>query len=156
MGPYRFFRTFLVSTLLLISFIALTSCAKREHGSETDELNVRLSLENLGKQEKKAELTFEVAEGWHIYGPYPQKNGRPTSITFSLAKASFEESIWPQPKDFDEGENGVSQGYEGSFKVETKFQVDDSLSGPLIANINWVACREICVPGEAELKISLN
>ena len=153
MERYKLFAIFFTSIMML------SSCLKNEHSSEieTEELSIKLSVEDLGSEgRKKAQLSFEVAQGWHIYGPLAQKNGRPTSISFSLPEAQFRDSLWPQTKNFDEGENGISQGYEGSFKVETNFQASSSLKNPLVAKVTWVACRQICVPGEAELKTSLN
>ena len=141
----------LLFLLLLAGFVA---CTKKEHGSDqitTPELQLKLTYEKIEDGSRFAIIFFTVTEGWHIYGPYSQNNGRPTSILFENGSGTIAEMFWPQTKTFDEGDSGPSEGYDGLFQVRIKLQESEVSENKLKAKVSWVACKGICVPGEAEL-----
>jgi DsbC/DsbD-like thiol-disulfide interchange protein len=149
-----------ISNCLLILMIlsGLTACSKKEQSSAqvlTPELNVKLTEDKLDDDSRSINVIFSVAEGWHIYGPNPQNNGRPTSITSENAALSFDKIEWPPTKTFDEGDSGPSEGYDGSFSARSRISPSKEYSSILV-KVTWVACKDICVPGEANLSREIN
>ena len=140
----------LFATILLASaaFLFLISCSKynEELAFVSPELSLRLSRED---QTGRAKLVFKVRQGWHIYGPNPQKNGRPTTAQFFFDDKEVPAMVWPATKSFDEGQSGASDGFDGQFEIVLPERADTVTK--IIAKVSWVACKDICVPGEATL-----
>jgi DsbC/DsbD-like thiol-disulfide interchange protein len=117
----------------------------------TPEVGLKLSLQDSLAGGVLAKLDFTISSNWHIYGPASQKNGRPSSVIFKQAGLALAEPLWPPTKSFDEGKSGSSQGYAGMIEVVTP--INPSIT-EVSALVSWVACSDICVPGEAELKLT--
>lgn len=139
--------------LSIFLIFAILACSNKGHESAvliTPELKLSLTLEK-GVDQSTAVVSFDVTNGWHIYGPNPQKNGRPSSVIFSSEQGSFANTIWPNTKTFDEGSSGLSEGYDRTFEVRAELKEKNNLATKIKAKITWVTCKDICVPGEAEL-----
>lgn len=138
------------AVLCLSVLCAFVSCKgsldKRQYSS--NELKLELKLENDSSGQIQSLINFSVSPGWHIYSSLPQKNGRPTAITLSADSVAVENLAWPSPLSFDEGISGISEGYAGEFSVKAQLARKPEKLETLVS---WVACREVCVPGEANL-----
>lgn len=95
-------------------------------------------------------LTFDIGEGWHLYWHNAGDSGMPISFRFTVPEGvRVGEAQWPTP------ERHVSAGiildyiYEKSVTILIPVEVDSSVSGPvaLSAAVEWLVCREACVPG---------
>lgn len=95
---------------------------------------------------------------WHTYWRFAGDSGLPTRLDLTLP-AGWEagEIAWPAPKRLNTGPLS-NYGYEGEVILPVRIGVPKS--GPpgvavLRARAQWLMCREVCIPGEAELSLEL-
>lgn len=115
------------------------------------------SLEINPGESIKLGVLFDIDPGWHIYWKYPGENGLPTKVNFHAPDGfKLDEINWPLPMAFEKPEGGVDYGYEKSVLLWTDIQIPSDLSESKIdefgAIASWVSCKEICIPGRADLK----
>jgi len=105
-------------------------------------------------------IHFEMEKGWHIYAQDPGDAGLPTKIDWLGAEeVSFGPLQWPAPQEFVDPGEIKTRGYDGSAVFYSSLFVDrraiPDQTIPLGAKVSWLACREICLPGSAQLKLEL-
>lgn len=105
-------------------------------------------------------LRFNPVPGWHIYWKNPGDSGLPPSVTWKLPPGwtagplqfPFPEKILLPPL--------VSYGYEQETLLLTTFTIPDyekiPSSFPIEADIEWLVCKETCLPGKAHLNLTLS
>lgn len=102
---------------------------------------------------------FEMKEGWHIYAKEPGDAGMPTQIDWaSIPGVHFSELIWPPAETFTDPGNITTHGYKNSVLLASQltYVARESLPElPVSAKVRWLACKEICIPGEASLTMNL-
>jgi thiol:disulfide interchange protein DsbD len=96
---------------------------------------------------------------WHSYW-VSSSTGYPTTISLSANGAPLAASVtWPVPKVHEQG-GIVDYVYEGTVAIPVSFTVPESLKPGdalhLSAEVNWLMCREECVPGHATLSLDLS
>lgn len=104
-------------------------------------------------------VNMELDAGWHTYWRQAGETGFATSIEWQLPEGFTASSIyWPVPEKFEE-EGIVGFGYKNKafLMVEIMPPLNLDLSKPvtLSANVEWLACKESCIPGEAKLELTL-
>ena len=97
--------------------------------------------------------------GWHVYWTNPGDSGTPPVISWKLPKGfTVGEVRWPRPERIPEGPL-VSFGYTGPVLLMAPLMMPRDLSAgatvALAASARWLVCHEICIPGRAELSLSL-
>ena len=104
-------------------------------------------------------LRFRPVPGWHIYWENPGDSGLPPSVTWKLPPGwtagelqfPFPEKILVPPL--------VSYGYEQETLLLTTFTIPDyekiPSSFPIEADIEWLVCKETCLPGKAHLNLTI-
>lgn len=110
--------------------------------------------------------TFEVGillkmdKGWHTYYKDPGDSGLATRVQWTLPKGFVAGPIqWPKPKVIRVG-GLISQGYEDEVLLITSIQAPATgyHSGQALrieAEVEWLECRESCVPGSARLALPI-
>ena len=105
-------------------------------------------------------VLFKIQEGWHIYAQEPGDAGMPTKVTWHRASGEIFGPIeWPPAEDFTDPGDIHTHGYRGQVVLSNRLHVtfkeppENPLS--LQATVEWLACREVCIPGSAELSGSL-
>lgn len=98
-------------------------------------------------------------EGWHTYWKNPGDSGLPTSIEWTLPEGFIADDIlWPFPQ-FFETSDIVGFGYEGEVCLLIDIKAPSALkTGSIVrlsASVEWLACKEECVPGRSELAIEM-
>ena len=105
-------------------------------------------------------LRLIPVSGWHIYWKNPGDSGLPPSVTWKLPSGwtagplqfPFPEKILLPPL--------VSYGYEQETLLLTTFTIPDyekiPSSFPIEADIEWLVCKETCLPGKAHLNLILS
>ena len=105
-------------------------------------------------------LRFNPVPGWHIYWENPGDSGLPPSVTWKLPSGwtagplqfPLPEKILLPPL--------VSYGYEQETLLLTTFTIPDyekiPSSFPIEADIEWLVCKETCLPGKAHLNLTLS
>ena len=101
-------------------------------------------------------LTHE--KDWHTYWLVPGDSGLPTTIEWQLPAGVTAGSIeWPHPHRMPAGPL-MNFGYEGQTLLLTTLAVGDLKPGSeltLLAKVDWLECKDVCIPGNAELKLAL-
>ena len=111
-------------------------------------------------QEFKVALNFQIADGWHIYGPRKGESYLPTTIEWKLPKGTVTKAVqWPKPLLVSSGES-VQPTYEGTITVLVTFIApkDAKVNSPLklAAKVNWQVCRELlCKRGGAKIETNI-
>jgi len=102
-------------------------------------------------------VLMEIDPGWHVYWKYPGETGLPTRVQFKVPdRFSAGELKWPIPLAFKKTDGGIDFGYEKSLLLWTNIDVpsDAELNSNVDIDsvVSWISCKEICIPGKANLK----
>ena len=107
-----------------------------------------------------AGLYFKLEPGWHVYWLNPGDSGEPPRISWTLPNGFRVGPLeFPAPERLPLGPL-MDYGYEN--EVLFPFQIDVAsglTSGSTItldANVNWLVCREVCIPEKAQLEEKLD
>jgi thiol:disulfide interchange protein DsbD len=102
----------------------------------------------------QAALYFKLEPGWHIYWQNAGDSGEPPNIRWSLPDGVTATPLqFPAPARLPLGPL-MDFGYENEVAFPFAFNVSASAKpGPamLDAKVSWLVCREVCIPGKAEL-----
>ena len=96
---------------------------------------------------------LEVTDGWHLYWEHPGDAGQETWADLSLPEGwAAGPARYPGPERFTT--QGVqSFGWDGGGAVI--HEVTATQGGTVTAQVGWLACKTICVAGEAEVALQL-
>ncbi len=102
---------------------------------------------------------FDIAEGWHLYWENPGESGLATELEVS-APDGFELGPvrYPGPIRFTSPGPVVSYGYADEVVLSLAARAPATLApGPqrFVLSGYWLACREVCVRGQAEVALTL-
>jgi len=156
---------------------AVLSAAGGAFGEEAQSLSKLASFGKPEKQPVRAELVtehasvqpggktrvgvqFDLDEGWHIYAQEPGDAGLPTKIQWSgPGSVSFGPLIWPKPQEFVDPGDIRTYGYSGSVVLASEVRLANSVVAgtpvTIRAMTEWLACKDICLPGSAILEMSV-
>lgn len=103
-------------------------------------------------------LLFRLDPGWHIYWRNAGDSGEPPKVKWSLpAGLKAGEIQWPTPIRLGSG-SVIDYGYEGQVLLMAPIEAGSDGSPESFANIGadvrYVVCREICIPGKAQLHLT--
>ncbi len=128
----------------------------------TQQLTVRLlvpPVQLYPGQAFNAGLEFQIAPGWHIYWINAGDSGEPPAVQWTLPTGVTAGSLqYPPPTRLPLGPL-MDFGYQNhvvlpiAFKVASNFHPKSS-QVPLTANISWLVCQNVCLPGQATLHIT--
>jgi DsbC/DsbD-like thiol-disulfide interchange protein len=103
-------------------------------------------------------LHFEMEKDWHIYWKNPGDSGEPPRVRWDLPNGFHAGEIdWPAPARLGSG-SVIDYGYEESVLLPVEIETPKSLApGRVIisADVSWLVCKDICIPGKAGLMLSL-
>lgn len=103
-------------------------------------------------------LYFKLEQGWHVYWKNAGDAGGPPRIRWTLPDGVTAGPMqFPAPKRLPLGPL-MDFGYEDEVLYPLKLDVAPTAkSGKAVlnANVDWLVCREVCIPGKAELKLTL-
>ncbi|MDD5262352.1 MAG: protein-disulfide reductase DsbD family protein [Methylacidiphilales bacterium] len=140
-------------------FLALTACALPAQNPHV-QAGLISELETIAPGRPfDVALHLKIDEHWHTYGRDPGDAGLPTSIIWDLPPGFRAGEIrWSAPKRFVTG-GLTSFGYEGdAYHLVTITPPDNLQPGGTVklqAKAQWIACADVCVPGEAALSLDL-
>ncbi|MCC5832379.1 MAG: thioredoxin family protein [Chlamydiales bacterium] len=155
-----FFRRVLPLCSLL--FLAPLSAAASEAPSASDPVKAELVAEEQSIQAGRpfwVGVELRMAEGWDTYWMNPGDSGFPTQVNWQLPDGFTAGPLeWPYPETF-KSESLVAFGYTDSVLLLSEITPPKNLSAGkhvnLEADVNWLACKDSCVPGSAHLTLSL-
>lgn len=90
-------------------------------------------------------VTINHDKGWHTYWKNPGDSGLPSEF---ILKPQTKAHEWPVPTRHMEAGDILTIGYEG----KQHFFFDD-VKGDIDAHIKMLICKDICIPGEAKIKL---
>jgi thiol:disulfide interchange protein/DsbC/DsbD-like thiol-disulfide interchange protein len=107
----------------------------------------------------KIGLYFKLEPGWHVYWKNPGDAGLPPHVRWTLPDGITAGPLqFPPPKRLPLGPL-MDFGYDGEvlFPVDLKVAKTVPL-GPVVlhAKVDWLVCREQCVPGKAEIELHVD
>ncbi|HEX7381466.1 MAG TPA: thioredoxin family protein [Nevskiaceae bacterium] len=154
----------LLFALILVSAAALpVGAAAAEPGSSarTAHLQVSLLSENsalAAGQTNWLALELKPQRGWHTYWKNPGEAGQATNIRWQLPNGVTAGPItWPTPTQLETA-GFIDYGYDTPTALLIPLQVaKDAAAGTttLAAHVSWLVCKDICIPGDAELHLAL-
>ncbi len=103
---------------------------------------------------------FDIEEGWHIYAEDPGDAGLPTKVAWSIPQGvTISPLRWPLPEKLVDPGDIHTNGYMGSVVLLSTLKLTPSKllpqAVPIGAHVEWLACKNICIPGKADLKLTL-
>ncbi len=107
----------------------------------------------------QAGLYFKLEKGWHVYWSNAGDSGEPPKIAWTMPEGLTADAMqFPSPQRLPLGPL-MDYGYEGEVVFPILLHGADSLkvgtSLEASAKVNWLVCRETCIPGKAELKLPI-
>lgn len=104
-------------------------------------------------------LRLQMDEHWHTYWANPGDAGLATSIEWQLPEGFTAHDIaWPAPEYYEIG-GLATYGYESEIVLPVQIAVpaDAPVGEPVAikATADWLVCKDICIPGSAELSLTL-
>ncbi len=107
-----------------------------------------------------ATVVLDLQSGFHTYWQYPGDSGLPPKVTWHLPEgwtaAPIEFSI---PHQFSEPGDMIVYGYEKQQLLRAVITPTKDLpknqTFEIKASLTWLACKELCVPGSAELGLRI-
>ncbi|HTB33323.1 MAG TPA: protein-disulfide reductase DsbD domain-containing protein, partial [bacterium] len=149
----------LTRALLAAAFSLAASALSADAGPN---LKASLIAETRGFQPGKdlvVALRLDQDPGWHTYWRDPGDAGLATDVSWSLPKGvKAGPLLWPKPQVFKDPGGLVAYGYEGHSTLVSVIHVPasydkDELS--IKAQANWLACKDVCIPGNAGVSLVL-
>lgn len=104
-------------------------------------------------------IKLSMKEHWHTYWRNPGDSGEPTEVSWKLPKGFVAGELeWPTPSLIRVGPV-ASFGYEGEAillaRITPPRDVRPGTTLGLAADIAYLVCEKICIPGEASVSLSL-
>lgn len=145
---------------LIFGMVLLASLSARalSNAADAQHLHVQLVFPETqlsATAANHAGLYFKLEPGWHVYWKNAGDSGEPPRINWTLPKGVSAGPLqFPPPTRLPLGPL-MDFGYEN--EVLFPFSVDVAKTakrGPAVlhANVNWLVCRDVCIPGKAELE----
>jgi DsbC/DsbD-like thiol-disulfide interchange protein len=145
--------------LLLINALVLV-LANAANGQEAEsharvELIAEESTPHTGKPVWVG-LVFHLDGGWHIYWQNPGDSGEPPKVQWELPPGWRAGAIrWPTPVKLGSG-SVVDYGYESQVLLMAPIERAAATSNLLTsveADVRYLVCQEICIPGKAHVTL---
>lgn len=105
-------------------------------------------------------VVMTMDEGWHTYWKNAGEAGIPTAIKWTLPEGFTAGDIqWPLPRKYNESGEVLTYGYEKENMLLVPISVPAGLAAgttvTLKAEVSWLECEHICIPGSATATLNL-
>jgi thiol:disulfide interchange protein len=154
-------RTLIPILCLLMFLSALVPAAWSAPVATAQHLTVQLVVppaEIYPGQNFTAGLYFKLDPGWHVYWINAGDSGEPPRIKWMLPDGITADAMqFPAPKRLPLGPL-MDFGYENEVLFPIPMHVGSAFkptadTGTLSAKVDWLVCREVCIPGKATLDV---
>jgi DsbC/DsbD-like thiol-disulfide interchange protein len=153
---------FWIAAALLFVPIVSPSIRSSAYPVDTEHLKVDLISDAVSVTPGKplwVGIRFVPEKEWHIYWTNPGDSGEPPRLVWHLPDGFQASEIeWPAPERLGAG-TVIDYGYAESVllpaEVRAPGDVKADTSVTFSATVRWLVCRDICVPGKADLTFSL-
>ena len=151
-----------MNRLLLLSFLFAVSLTSA--GAPVRDNHVAAELIARDASAQPGSTTFlgvrlSMDEHWHTYWKNCGDFCQPTAIKWTLPAGVTAGAIqWPYPERYS-ADDVTTYGYEGEVLLQIPVTVSKDVkpgtSIDLKANVSWLMCMDMCIPGSAALALSL-
>ena len=104
-------------------------------------------------------VLLKMDPGWHTYWQYSGDAGMPTQVDWKLPPGYKAGALqWPLPKKYSEAGDLTVYGYADEVLLYSEIQAPTASTADTVlleAGVSWLVCKEICIPGGAEVSVSL-
>lgn len=106
-------------------------------------------------------LVFDIKPKWHLYWRNPGDTGVAPIVQFDLPEGVEAGPIrWPAPKRYVHGDGQLLDYiHEESLTLVVPLRIGEEVEpGSTLtigADVEWLACREVCIPGWASPRLSI-
>ena len=144
----------------IITFLTFTNAKSIEsnwsNGVESQVRIISPITKNNNEKEIYLGLEYKLNEGWKTYWQSPGEGGFPQEINFSNSKnIESVELEWPTPDIFEIlGMKSIGYSNNVIFPLKVTF-IDEFKSSILALDINYLVCKDICIPGNAHLELNI-
>ncbi len=150
----------LVASLIFLAAIRTPVAAQNYQGQELvkAELLANTSAVVPGKA-FQAGLLLHMAPNWHTYWKFSGDAGLPTEIKWNLPHGwKVGEIQWPMPRKTIDPGDIQTYGYQDEVMLIQDITPPEKADGATVtlsANVDWLVCEKICIPGSAKLALTL-
>ncbi len=149
-------------TLLLASSLSFYASATLAAATAIPHGTLELIAENpwiAAGQSVNLGLRFQLEKGWHIYWINPGDSGEPPRVKWQLPAGLAAGAIeWPAPQRLGKS-TIVDYGYEDAVTLIVPMHAEVTVAAQktvqLAAQVAVLVCREMCIPGKAQLSLTL-
>src|SRR5256885_8995303 len=146
-------------TRILALLIFLPFAAWSVHAAAKTQARLILSAEAARPGETViAGVVLKMPPGWHTYWQNSGDSGAPTKIDWQLPEGITAAEIqWPIPEKFTT-EGLSTYVYHDEVMLQVPLTLADTVtagSKELKAQVSWLECERVCIPGKAEVKATL-
>ena len=105
-------------------------------------------------------ILMKMDHGWHTYWKNSGEAGLPTTVKWKLPKGFAAGEIeWPLPHKYNETGEVLTYGYADENMLLVNIMAPANASSlstvALHADVEWLECENICVPGSASVDLTL-
>ena len=153
-----------IAALVIGTAILYAGCSK-EKKQPTDNDPVVITLETVPKNATPGDSVtlvwkFDLATDWHLYWAGRNDTGFPPLIDLELPAGWVAGGLqWPVPERHVSAGDILDHVYFGELVLIQKLGApDDAQTGSQVeikADIQWLACKDMCVPGRTGLTASI-
>jgi thiol:disulfide interchange protein DsbD len=138
----------------IIALIALllSTLAQAESDPLVPKIQVESGVQLLQESNKTfLAINYRNAPHWHTYWKNPGDAGLPMKAQFVIngTEEVLTEQEWPAPKKYLEEGDILAYGYEGEYSLFFNLPDNYGDGTKLSVTTTWLACRHICIPGQA-------
>jgi thiol:disulfide interchange protein DsbD len=145
---------FAMAFLLFVGKLALAASSSADAAHLHVQLVIPASELSPGSS-ADAGLYFKLEPGWHVYWKNAGDSGEPPRMKWTLPDGISAGALqFPVPKRLPLGPL-MDFGYEDEVLFPFQLKVSaNAQPGPAILHtkVDWLVCREVCIPGKAELE----
>jgi DsbC/DsbD-like thiol-disulfide interchange protein len=103
-------------------------------------------------------VTFEIADGWHLYWKGTNDTGFPINVDLVLPEGyTLGEIQWPAPKRYLVPGGMLDHVYEGRVTLVLPVHVPSDASGEvrIYGTTEFLVCQDVCLPGGGPLELTI-
>lgn len=106
-------------------------------------------------------ILISMKPGWHVYWLNPGDAGQPPEVKWTLPDGFVVSDLqFPAPKRFEESGGIVGYGYDKEVLLTATVTPPADLKPgeprTIKADVNWLVCEAVCLPGDASLAIDVS
>ena len=144
-------------------FLLLLLFPLYSQANPVDDKHIQVALHSEVQSVKPGEpfwigLRLTPDKHWHTYWKNPGDSGAAPKVKWTLPEGTQAGDIqWPAPHRIPVS-HLVNFGYDGEVLLPIQISPPDTLTADtfaMTANLSWLVCKEICIPGNAQLKLDI-